>query len=586
VHTLSIDEASVSVFEDDDGRRTAVVPVLAKGAAAMRLHFEEFHASPGVRVFLYAQDGGKIRMAAVYEGAGPLGLGDFWSDAVPGDRAVIEVEMPRDAASLPFALREVEALARFEGPAIVAASRESLMIVEGDIVLGPEHKAPGRDGVGVTRQTWPGGVVPYTLDPLLRYPQRVRDAIAHWNEQLSGHIRLQPRVSETAYVEFQQSDPTTCSSYVGKTGGAAQPVSVGDYCGTGNIIHEVGHVLGLHHEHTRRDRDTYVRLVRENIDPYTMNNFDVAADGSLLGAYDYASIMHYGAYAFSSTGLPTIVTIPAGITIGQRVALSAGDIEAVRQLYPAASNPPSTTTPTSSQTVRVTIASSPTGRTMLVDGANVVTPVVRDWIPGSAHTVSAVENMVSNGRYVFAKWSDGGVAEHVFHTPATASMLTATYAMMYRVSATSSSSSKGSVSITPASVDGTHAQNSTIMLTATPAEGSCFSGWTGALAISDPAMRLTVNRAYRITGAFQTGSVTAPAFVEASGEAQTLNVSIAATTGCIWKASTTESWLSIQNPTGKSSAVLKVKVLESAVPRSGIITVNGENILVVQRGRI
>ena len=43
--------------------------------------------------------------------------------------------------------------------------------------------------------------------------------------------------------------------------------------------------------------------------------------------------MHYGANAFSKNGLPTIETIPAGIPIGQRGGLSAGDIASVQWLY-------------------------------------------------------------------------------------------------------------------------------------------------------------------------------------------------------------------------------------------------------------
>jgi Astacin (Peptidase family M12A) len=43
--------------------------------------------------------------------------------------------------------------------------------------------------------------------------------------------------------------------------------------------------------------------------------------------------MHYGAFAFSRNNMPTIQTID-GEQIGQRNGLSAGDIAAVRVLYP------------------------------------------------------------------------------------------------------------------------------------------------------------------------------------------------------------------------------------------------------------
>ena len=49
-------------------------------------------------------------------------------------------------------------------------------------------------------------------------------------------------------------------------------------------------------------------------------------------SYDYDSVMHYGNYAFSANGFPTIETIPPNITIG-RSNISSTDILEVRMLY-------------------------------------------------------------------------------------------------------------------------------------------------------------------------------------------------------------------------------------------------------------
>ena len=71
-----------------------------------------------------------------------------------------------------------------------------------------------------------------------------------------------------------------------------------------------------------------------NVDPAYVHNFDQhIADGIDLGAYDYGSIMHYPRKAFSKNGEETIVP-KHGEPIGQRVGISAGDIAAVKQLYP------------------------------------------------------------------------------------------------------------------------------------------------------------------------------------------------------------------------------------------------------------
>ena len=63
------------------------------------------------------------------------------------------------------------------------------------------------------------------------------------------------------------------------------------------ITHELGHVLGFHHEQTRPDRDYYVKIHKENIPDhleYNFRKFTWAVIQNLGVPYDYLSIMHYG----------------------------------------------------------------------------------------------------------------------------------------------------------------------------------------------------------------------------------------------------------------------------------------------------
>ena len=63
------------------------------------------------------------------------------------------------------------------------------------------------------------------------------------------------------------------------------------------ITHELGHVLGFHHEQTRPDRDYYVTIHKENIPDhleYNFRKFTWAVIQNLGVPYDYLSIMHYG----------------------------------------------------------------------------------------------------------------------------------------------------------------------------------------------------------------------------------------------------------------------------------------------------
>ncbi|KAL4240771.1 Bone morphogenetic protein 1 [Mactra antiquata] len=61
-----------------------------------------------------------------------------------------------------------------------------------------------------------------------------------------------------------------CCSFVGKRGNGNQAISIGKNCDKfGIVVHELGHVIGFWHEHTRPDRDDHVKIIYKNIMPAT-----------------------------------------------------------------------------------------------------------------------------------------------------------------------------------------------------------------------------------------------------------------------------------------------------------------------------
>lgn len=232
---------------------------------------------------------------------------------------------------------EVDGLAMFEGDIVLGTVEEMAQLADAGPVLASVGIVPIEQG---KQRRWPNATVPFEIDPSLPDPQRVTDAIAHW--QSRTRIRFVERTPANAaqFPDFVRFVPGSgCSSNVGRRGGM-QKITLGPNCSTGNAIHEIGHTVGLWHEQSREDRDQHVTIVFANIQPDMQHNFlQQITDGDDLGPYDFGSIMHYPTTAFAiDPNQPTIVPrvpLPPGVTMGQRSGLSQGDIDGVHMMYPA-----------------------------------------------------------------------------------------------------------------------------------------------------------------------------------------------------------------------------------------------------------
>lgn len=592
VELEAVPEESVAFRTLEDGRYVFTFRVTVPTAHGARLHFERFHLPEHARVTAYVLDerGAATTTVGPYEKNGPTGSGEFWSEVLPGSSVVVQLEGEGDApAVLPFVVDQAELstnAAMTPAPATEFAAGEQI-VVEGDILLTPEQQRAlasqkGRSAVIVPWQgnKWPNGVMPYILDPALANPQRTLDAINHWNTLLAGVIRIVPRSSEKDYVRFKPASSSgNCSSFIGRTGGE-QPVSLGGSCSTGNVIHEIGHALGLVHEQSREDRDTHVQVSLENT--ASDGNFSVTpwwSDDVVY--YDYGSIMHYPDYGFSNNGKPVITTKPAGIPIGQRSALSAGDIIAICQLYGGKLSA------TPSGTVPVIVTSVPLGSYVTVDGTRVRTPATYFWAPGSKHTVAADASISTsaNSQTVFVRWTDGGAASHTVTTPTVATALAAFYRVVHPMrTATTGAGTMDVDSSSPAVDAAMYPANANVTLTARPAPGFCLASWSG---ISSSALtaRFTLTSPKTVTANFQPGTVVVPAAQSAPAGGATLPQAATVTPGCTWAVASQVPWLRVSRgtiSTGTPTFNITVDRNTTATARSGQVMVGDQLVTVTQ----
>ncbi len=214
-------------------------------------------------------------------------------------------------------------------------------------LLHPDAPLPrGASGSGVT--LWPGGVIPYTFDGTVTAPhqQQFRDAVAEWSA--FAKVTFKVRTSEPDYVIVHNNPGGGNNSGVGTIGGP-QYINI-EAWNRGTLLHEVGHALGLNHEHQRADQATYVTIQTANITPGDEPFFTIIPDVTDIGPYDYFSVMHYSRNAFSiDPAKDTIVPNPPNQGLIDEIGnqydrpLSTGDRATVQALYGAPTKAPGAT---------------------------------------------------------------------------------------------------------------------------------------------------------------------------------------------------------------------------------------------------
>ena len=191
------------------------------------------------------------------------------------------------------------------GPSEVSYVVEDGQAVVGDMVLG-EVDAFGDIDSDETWESysylrvmpWPSGRIPYEIAPSLSAMSSwaAGQAVATWNA--TGLVDLVPATASDPNILRFQPSSSVCSSCARADVGfdPNDPVRVINMGGTVEGLvatHEVGHTIGLLHEHQRPDRETYI-----DVHPSLTGNrdFDIINSGVIHRPYDYNSIMHYPSF--------------------------------------------------------------------------------------------------------------------------------------------------------------------------------------------------------------------------------------------------------------------------------------------------
>jgi len=232
----------------------------------------------------------------------------------------------------------------FNNDTITCVKDSNEYIFQGDIVFMEDELKLLNDLKGAslpvssyTAMLWPEGKVYYNIPFLSPFKREIDKAIAHWEENTPlEFIDIEDAPGQLNYIEFKTSLSRT-DSRLGMVGGEQfirLQIGIADEYA---IRHEIGHAIGLHHEHSRADRDDYIIVHEENLKNPEDKNYAKYKNSYCHGDFDYVSLMLYPSKSSSAIDRkkPILERRDGGIWHDAMVQreLSQGDIALVNYMY-------------------------------------------------------------------------------------------------------------------------------------------------------------------------------------------------------------------------------------------------------------
>ncbi|KAH9488987.1 Zinc metalloproteinase nas-38 [Bulinus truncatus] len=170
-------------------------------------------------------------------------------------------------------------------------------------LFGEVKKLTKRKATRPERFRWTYATIPYEFasrDFNQTEVERIKAAMNTWSSKTCLTFRP-ARSTDFNKIRFQNG--YGCNSMVGMVGGTQVVSLEAPGCrNSGMYLHELGHAIGLVHEHQLPERDEYITINLANVQsdmkdwyqkysPEEINNYGVP--------YEYSSVMHYGLSDFA-----------------------------------------------------------------------------------------------------------------------------------------------------------------------------------------------------------------------------------------------------------------------------------------------